>query len=143
MVGKGSLRHNNRTFHAGNVDPKRSHLNIVYRDENIRNVYHELFDEALERYNAKQTRNDRKIDDYYEKIRSGKQEKPFHEIIMQIGDFENTAVDSDTGRLATKILDEYMKGFAERNPNLRVFSAHMHLDEATPHNPLGERNGTF
>lgn len=52
---------------------------------------------------------------------------------MQIGDWENTAVDSDTGRLATEILDEYMKGFAERNPNLRVFSAHLHLDEATPH----------
>ena len=37
-----------------------------------------------------------------------------------------------TGKLATVILDEYMKGFAERNPNLRVFSAHLHLDEATP-----------
>ena len=133
MVGKGSLRHNNRTFNAGNVDPERSHQNIAYCDENIRDVYHELFDEALEKYNAKQTRADRMIDDYYEKIRFGKQEKPFHEIIMQIGDWENTAVDSDTGRLATEILDEYMKGFAERNPNLRVFSAHLHLDEATPH----------
>ena len=133
MVGKGSLRHNNRTFHAGNVDPKRSHQNIAYCDENIRDVYHELFDEALEKYNVKQTRADRMIDDYYEKIRFGKQEKPFHEIIMQIGDWENTAVDSDTGKLATVILDEYMKGFAERNPNLRVFSAHLHLDEATPH----------
>ena len=133
MVGKGSLRHNNRTFHAGNVDPERSHQNIAYCDENIRDVYHELFDEALEKYNAKQTRTDRMIDDYYEKIRFGKQEKPFHEIIMQIGDWENTAVDSDTGKLATEILDEYMKGFVERNPNLRVFSAHIHLDEATPH----------
>ena len=133
MVGKGSLRHNNRTFHAGNVDPERSHQNIAYCDENIRDVYHELFDEALEKYNAKQTRTDRMIDDYYEKIRFGKQEKPFHEIIMQIGDWENTAVDSDTGKLATEILDGYMKGFAERNPNLRVFSAHLHLDEATPH----------
>ena len=82
MVGKGSLRHNNRTFHAGNVDPERSHQNIAYCDENIRDVYHELFDEALEKYNAKQTRTDRMIDDYYEKIRFGKQEKPFHEIIM-------------------------------------------------------------
>ena len=133
MVGKGSLRHNNRTFHAGNVDPERSHQNIAYCDENIRDVYHELFDEALKKYNAKQTRADRKIDDYYEKIRFGKQEKPFHEIIMQIGDWENTAVSSDTGRLATEILDEYMKSFQERNPNLRVFSAHLHLDEATPH----------
>ena len=133
MVGKGSLRHNNRTFHAGNVDPERSCQNIAYCDENIRDVYHELFDEALKKYNAKQTRADRKIDDYYEKIRFGMQEKPFHEIIMQIGDWENTAVSSDTGRLATEILDEYMKSFQERNPNLRVFSAHLHLDEATPH----------
>ena len=46
-------------------------------------MYHELFDEALERHNAKQIRADRKIEDYYEKIRSGKQEKPFHEIILQ------------------------------------------------------------
>ncbi len=133
MVGKGSLRHNNRTFHAANVDPARSHRNIAYCDDDIRLVYHELFDDALEKYNAKQTRADRKIEDYYEKIRFGRQEKPFHEIIMQIGDFENTAVDSDAGQLATVILDEYMKGFAERNPNLRVFSAHLHLDEATPH----------
>ena len=133
MVGKGSLRHNNRTFHAGNVDPERSHQNIAYCDENIRDVYHELFDKALEKYNAKQTRADRMIDDYYEKIRFGKQEKPFHEIIMQIGDWENTAFESDVGKLATEILDEYMKSFQERNPNLRVFSAHLHLDEATPH----------
>ena len=48
-----------------------------------------MFDEALTRYNEKQTRSDRRIDDYYEKIRSGKQEKPFHEIILQIGDKDN------------------------------------------------------
>ena len=63
MVGNGSLRHNNRTFHAGNVDHKRSHQNIAYCDENIRDVYHVLFDDALEKYNAKQTRADRMIDD--------------------------------------------------------------------------------
>ena len=43
-------------------------------------------DKALARYNEKQTRNDRRNDDNYEKIRSGKQEKPFHEIILLIGD---------------------------------------------------------
>ena len=82
MVGQGSVNHNSRKFHAKNTDPERSHLNITYCQENIKAVYHELFDEALERYNAKQTRADRRIEDYYEKIRSGKQEKPFHEIIL-------------------------------------------------------------
>ncbi len=133
MVGHGSVNHNSRKFHAKNTDPERSHLNVTYCQENIKAVYHELFDKALERYNAKQTRADRKIEDYYEKIRSGKQEKPFHEIILQVGNKDDMSADSDEGRLALTVLDEYMKAFQERNPNLRVFSAHLHMDEATPH----------
>ena len=133
MTGKGSVNHNSRKFHAKNTDPERSHLNVEYCNENIKDVYHELFDEALARYNEKQTRNDRRIDDYYEKIRSGKQEKPFHEIILQIGDRETMGAETEEGRLAAKILDEYMQGFQRRNPTLRVFSAHLHMHEATPH----------
>lgn len=133
MVGRGSVNHNSRKFHAKNTDPERSHLNIDYCHESIKAVYYELFDEALERYNAKQTRADRKIEDYYEKIRSGKQEKPFHEIILQVGNKDDMSAGSREGQLAAAVLDEYMKGFQERNPNLRVFSAHLHMDEATPH----------
>ncbi|BFK19380.1 hypothetical protein F230042K4_26960 [Mediterraneibacter glycyrrhizinilyticus] len=133
MTGKGSVNHNSRKFHAKNTDPERSYLNVEYCNENIKDVYHELFDEALVRYNEKQTRNDRRIDDYYEKIRSGKQEKPFHEIILQIGDRETMGAETEEGRLAAKILDEYMQDFQRRNPTLRVFSAHLHMDEATPH----------
>lgn len=133
MDWKGSLNHNSRKFHAKNTDPKRTHWNVEYCNEDIKDVYHELFDEALKRYNDKQTRKDRKIDDYYEKIRSGKQEKLFHEVIIQIGDKDNMGSETVEGQLAAKVLDEYMKGFQERNPTLRVFAAHLHLDEATPH----------
>ena len=133
MTGKGSVNHNSRKFHAKNTDPERSYLNVEYCNENIKDVYHELFDEALARYNEKQKRNDRRIDDYYEKIRLGKQEKPFHEIILQIGDRETMGAETEEGRLAAKILDEYMQDFQRRNPTLRVFSAHLHMDEATPH----------
>ena len=133
MVGKGSVNHNSRKFKAANVDGERSHLNIDYCNENIKDVYHELFDDALERYNAKQTRDDRRIDDYYEKIRSGKQEKLFHELILQIGDKDNMGATTENGELAKTVLDEYYQGFQERNPTLRVFSAHLHMDEATPH----------
>ena len=133
MVGKGSVNHNSRKFRAENVDGTRTHLNIDYCNENIKTVYHELFDEALERYNAKQTRSDRKIKDYYEKIRSSKQEKPFREIILQVGGKGNMNADTENGELAKQVLDEYYQGFQERNPQLRVFSAHLHMDEATPH----------
>ena len=133
MVGKGSVNHNSRKFKAENVDGSRTHLNIDYFNENIKKVYHELFDEALEKYNDKQTRADRRIENYYEKIRNSKQEKPFHELILQIGDKENMSAESENGQLARQILDEYYRGFQERNPNLKVFSAHLHMDEATPH----------
>ena len=133
MRGKGSLTHNSRQFIAENVDSSRTPLNIEYCNEDIQTVYHELFDDALARYNEKQTRKDRVIDDYYEKIRTGKQEKPFEELIIQIGNKDDMNASSENGQLARQMLDEYMQSFQQRNPTLRVFSAHLHMDEATPH----------
>jgi len=133
MRGKGSLTHNRRDFIAENVDSSRTPLNVEYRNEDIRAVYHELFDDALARYNEKQTRRDRVIDDYYEKIRTGKQEKLFEELIIQIGNKDDMSAASENGQLARQMLDEYMQSFQQRNPTLRVFSAHLHMDEATPH----------
>lgn len=132
-VGKGSVNHNSRKFRAENVDGSRTHLNIDYCNERIQTVYHQLFDQALKRYNEKQARADRRISNYYEKIRSGNQEKPFHEIILQIGNKEDMSATGGYAELARTILDKYYQGFQERNPNLRVFSAHLHMDEATPH----------
>ena len=133
MRGKGSLTHNRRDFIAENVDSSRTPLNVEYCNEDIRAVYHELFDNALAHYNEKQTRRDRVIDDYYEKIRTGKQEKPFEELIIQIGNKDDMNASSENGQLARQMLDEYMQSFQQRNPTLRVFSAHLHMDEATPH----------
>ena len=109
MIGKGSLAHNRREFFAENVEPDRVQLNICYQDENLKEVYKELFDDAVGRYNIGKRKN-RQITNYYEKIRQGKQEKLFHEVIFQIGNRENMAV---------KVLDEYVKDFQKRNPTLR------------------------
>ena len=91
MIGAGSLAHNRRDFVAENVDPDRVQLNICYKNENLKEVYKELFDDAAERYNVGK-RKDRQIANYYEKIRQGKQEKLFHEVIFQIGNREDMAV---------------------------------------------------
>ena len=133
MIGKGSVNHNTRAFTAKNVDKNRSADNVEFCQEDIKQVYHKLFNEALERYNAKQKRKDRVIDDYYEKIRRGKQEKLFHEVIFQIGNKDDMNAKSEDGVLAKKILTEFMDEFQARNPNLYVFSAHLHMDEETPH----------
>lgn len=133
MVGKGSYSHNRRSFVAKNVDENRIDRNVVFKDEKIKNVYHELFDEAQQRYNDKQKRKDRKIDNYYEKIRTSKQEKLYHEIIVQVGNKDDTNARSYEGIVAKNILKDYMKDFEKRNPNLRVFEAYLHMDEETPH----------
>ena len=91
IIGAGSLAHNRRDFVAENVDPDRVQLNICYKNENLKEVYKELFDDAVERYNVGKRKN-RKIANYYEKIRQGKQEKLFHEVIFQIGNREDMAV---------------------------------------------------
>lgn len=132
-IGKGSLNHNCRKFIAKNVDKERIKDNITIKEENIHHVYHKLFDEALIKYNSKQTRSDRKINDYYEKIRTGKQEKLFHEIIVQIGNKDTLNCKSKNGFLGQLILQTYMNDFEKRNPYLYVFSAHIHMDEETPH----------
>ena len=133
MMGKGSVNHNTRAFSAKNVDKERSRDNVEFCHSDIKEVYHNLFDEALERYNAKQKRSDRKIDDYYEKIRRGKQEKLFYEVIFQMGNKDDMNVQSSEGQLAKEILCEFMEQFQKRNPNLYVFSSHLHMDEQTPH----------
>ena len=55
MIGKGSLAHNRREFFAENVEPDRVQLNICYQNENLKEVYKELFDDAVGRYNIKRS----------------------------------------------------------------------------------------
>ena len=88
MTGRGSIRHNNRSFSAANVDRSRSEQNITFCNDDLKQVYHELFDEALAAYNAKKKKTRDKIPNYYEHIRQSKQEKLFHEAIFQIGNME-------------------------------------------------------
>lgn len=133
MSGDGVVAHNRRTYFAENVDPTRTHLNVEYCYTPIEEAYHQLFDAALAEFNAKQKRKDRCIENYYEKIRDGKQEKTFYEVIFQVGNREDMSAEGENAELAKTILDKFYRSFLERNPQLHVYSAHLHMDEATPH----------
>ena len=133
MTGAGSIRHNNRSFSAANVDRSRTEQNIVFCNEDLKQVYHMVFDEALAAYNAKKTKTRDKIPDYYEHIRQSKQEKLFHEAIFQIGNMSDCGCGTPDGERAAAALKDFAESFAERNPHLRVFNMVLHMDEATPH----------
>jgi hypothetical protein len=133
MTGRGSIRHNNRSFSAANIYRSRTEQNVTYCNDDLKQVYHEIFDEALAAYNAKKKKTRDKITDYYEHIRQGKQEKLFHEAIFQIGNLEDCGCGSPGGERAAAALKEFAESFQERNPHLRVFNMVLHMDEATPH----------
>lgn len=132
--GRGYAGHNNRSIDRVNSrswDPSLSDRNIVYRDEPIREVYAELFGEALTEYNAGQVEKghpERQIKDYYEHVSRSKQEKPVYELIVQIGDiYDKHGPEYEAIQNA---LDDYCRGFQKRNPNFRVAQMITHRDEA-------------
>ncbi len=143
--GKGSLTHNRRTFSAANVDVSRTKDNVTFVDQPIDQAYNEIFGAAIERYNAKQKRADRKIKtNYFEHafsrkspppyvVTSADKRKSFYEDVVQIGTMDDTGVGSPDGQIAAECLTEYAIGFATRNPNFHVFFSALHLDERTPH----------
>lgn len=131
--GRGYLNHNDRTIKQVNSrswKPELSNQNIVYINEPIQNVYHELFDSALEKYNAKikQSKNpQRVIKDYYEHISRSKQEKPFYEFIVAFGNVNDK--NTEIYPVLQQCLDEYNRDFQSRNPNFYVFQQITHRDE--------------
>lgn len=135
--GKGSIAHNNREFITENVDKDRIKDNITYKQESLTDAYEHCFGQAIQDYNDKQKRNDRKIDGvqgYINKIKNSKNgEKLFYENVVQVGNMFDSAIGSEQGEICKQILNDYMKSFQERNPNLYVFNAVLHLDEQTPH----------
>lgn len=137
--GKGSQLHNRRDYEKigrevpDNIDKNLTRENITLVDKDIREAYQEIFGEALAQYNGKQKRADRRIENYYEHIAKSKNgEKLFYEDVLQWGkkeDFENP----QTRKMAKEALVRYASTFEQRNPNLRLIGAYIHMDEASPH----------
>ena len=132
--GKGNIRHNNRDFISENIDKTRIKDNIVYVQQPLEEAYQEIFGQTVQEYNNKQKRADRKITDYMEHLKTSKnREKLFYDVVVQVGDKDDSGYGTKDFKLCGEVLDSYMKDFQQRNPNLHVFNAVLHLDEATPH----------
>ena len=135
VKGSGNLNHNNRSRDSisENVDITRTGNNIIIIQENLKEAYEKEFGEAVKNYNEKQKRKDRKIKNYLEKIKKSENgEQTFYELIIQIGDKKDTNC-KDNPKKEIEVLEQYAREFQERNPNLKMFNAVIHLDEETPH----------
>lgn len=132
-VHGGNTEHNNRVFQSKNVSPERTPQNVSYKVQPIAQAYQMLFGEAVAEYNAHQSRPCRRITDYLAHITESKREEPYYEIVVQFGDCQTVPFGSKRRDMAAEMLNEYMKSFQRRNPNLYVYNAVLHMDEATPH----------
>lgn len=143
--GRGKLRHNNRDMISANVDINRVTNNITLIKKDLALAYDEIFGEAVSAYNKKQRRPERRIDDYFVKLFGEKptdtvlkndlKQQSFYEYVVGVGTKDDTGYESnpEMAREAVICLQEYMKGFQQRNPKFYVFNAVIHQDEATPH----------
>lgn len=135
---KTNIDHNNRTMsdkekeRNSHIDYERSDENKYLIQEDIRDLYKREFGEALENYNAKQRRSDRKIKDYYKHIEASKKTSTQQEMIIQIGDKDDFS-NNENREIVNTILEEWFHDFEKRNPNLKVYNAVIHNDEASPH----------
>lgn len=138
---KGNLSHNERKFYTNNIDIDRSKDNLQFYSLSVEEAYKEYFGNAIDEYNGTQKRKDRlkSVDKYLFELRENEHkkgaEKPFYEIVVQIGDKNtcNILNNKEQAENAKNVLIEYVKGWQDRNPNLRVFNATIHMDETTPH----------
>lgn len=135
---KTNLNHNNRKFTEKQKDKNdhinydRSDLNQYLVSKDLKELYKSEFDPSLEKYNQKQKRADRKIDNYYEHVKNSKKTALQQEMIIQVGDKDYYQNGGDW-RLGNYVLEKWFEDFEERNPNLKVYNASIHNDEASPH----------
>ena len=129
---QSSLSHNNRENIHGNpgIDPARLDENIYFVQKDIRSVYKDVFQEAVNKYNEKQKRNDRKIKDYYDKIKKDTKTHEQRELVVAVGEGKD---DPKYREAKKEALKQYAEAFQGRNPNLAVYNMVLHDDEANPH----------
>lgn len=129
---QSSLSHNNRENIYGNpgIDPSRLDENIYFVQKDIRSVYKDVFQEVVDKYNEKQKRNDRKIQDYYDKIHKNEKTHEQRELVVAVGEGKD---DPKYREAKKEALKQYAEAFQGRNPNLAVYNMVLHDDEANPH----------
>lgn len=102
----------------------------IWRDEKVRDAYERIFGDAVREYNARQKREDRKIDDYYNLIKGHDKKHVVYEMIISIGNLDYEP-DPEVGK---KIMREFYENWEKRNPSLDLIGAYYHADESgVPH----------
>ena len=138
-----SIKHNERTLadrdalkdYGNHINWSKTQDNKILVSKNIKDVYKEVFQSSVDAYNEKQKRADRKIKNFFSKVKKSKNLDTQKEFIVQVGKM-GQQLDSDpveNERLQKRVLETYLDEFQKTYPQLHVYSAVIHVDEKSPH----------
>ena len=126
-------KHNLRDY-----DNNKDDICVIYGTENLYqdviDLYHYEFDEARIEYNEKQTRDDRKIDDYFKHISQDKQKDLACEFIIELGDMDFwNEKDMHYRQGMIQVYNEQVQDLMKIVPEFKIANAVIHFDETSPH----------
>lgn len=128
-------KHNLRAYTSSDYDLDQIEILVGSQNlvEDVKQVYHQEFDAAVERYNEKQKRDDRKITDYFNHVSDSRSDVAV-EIIIQLGDkdFWQDKNNAEQQSMSVIFRDQLAK-LQEYCPDFKVASAVIHYDESSPH----------
>ncbi len=102
--------------------------------EDTKNLYLDLFEDARIKYNEKQTRNDRKIENYFNHISNDNKRDLACEIMIELGDMDFWIDKDDKFKhKMTEVFKEQISDLEEVVPNFKIANATIHYDESSPH----------
>lgn len=130
----GVAKHNLRKYHS--QDYSRDNITLLYGTANlmqdVKNVYRKEFDTALHEYNAKKTRPERRIGDYFEHVSETEQDMAV-EVIIQCGDKKFWEQNSGDKIFMKQVYKQLLLKLQEYLPDFKIANAVIHFDEASPH----------
>lgn len=138
-----SIKHNERKpedeaslkDYGKHINWSKTADNEILVSKKIKDVYKDVFQSSVDAYNEKQKRADRKIKNYFSKVKKSKNLDVQKEFIVQAGKV-GQQLDSDPAeneRLQKQVLETYLDNFQQTYPQLHVYSAVIHVDEKSPH----------
>lgn len=127
---KVSRAHNMRNRKVTDKEPHidKNGWYAVWHDEPLREAYRRIFGQAQEKFNLKQTRNDRRIVDYLNTVQKSAKQHPVYETIITLGNRDNHPEPRESYEILQQIFEEWKKNY----PNLEIIGAYFHADERDP-----------
>ena len=130
----GKVNHHNLRQYDNNQELIKTikGSNDIVKD--VKDLYIDLFDEARLEYNNKQTRDDRKIDCYFNKISNDTKHDLACEIVIELGNmvyWDDKSLE-DKYKMAG-VFEKQLEDLKEIVPDFYIANATIHFDEHSPH----------